>query len=194
MARVIRGPGASRVVPAEVLSARGEAARILERARAEAAAIVEAAQSERERLRAEAAEEARAEAAALLVEAARAKDAALEQAEREVRTLALAAAQRIVGEAVALEPARMAVVVRDAMARARRARAIEVRAHPDDVPAIEAAGLSLVPAGASRVVPDETIARGGCVVRSELGTVDARVEVRLEAMARALGCEPPGRS
>lgn len=193
MARVIRGPGAARVVPVEVVDAREEAARIVDAARAEAAAMIEAARAEQERLRAdarrEAHEEARAEAAALLVEAARARDLAREEAARDARTLALAAAERIAGEAIALEPERIVAIVREAIGRTRRARAIEVRAHPDDVRAIEAASLPVL-----RVVADASMARGGCVVRSELGTVDARVEVRLDAMARVLGCEPPERS
>jgi flagellar biosynthesis/type III secretory pathway protein FliH len=34
---------------------------------------------------------------------------------------------------------------------------------------------------------DPALTRGGCVVDTELGTVDARLETRLDALARALG-------
>jgi flagellar biosynthesis/type III secretory pathway protein FliH len=192
MARVIRGDGrAARVVPGEVVDARAEAQRIVGEARAAAEKIVAAARADAERARTAAHESglanARAELAAALLAAGKARDAALAGAEREAQTLALAAAARIVGEIVALEPDRIAAVVRDALSRARRARGVDVRVHPDDVAMLEAAELG----PAVRLVSDPGIARGGCVVKSELGVIDARVEVQLEAMARLLGCDPP---
>jgi flagellar biosynthesis/type III secretory pathway protein FliH len=199
---VIRGSGFSaRVVPAEIVDARIEAERIVATARAEAVRLVEEARAEAERLREEARAEAerlreearaaalaaaRAEIAEGLVAAARAREAAIAGAEREVQTLALVAAGRIVGEELALSPERIVTIVRNVTERARRARGVEVRVHPDDAVALErAVGASL------RIIPDPTITRGGCVVTSELGIVDARVEVQLDAMARILGCESP---
>jgi flagellar assembly protein FliH len=41
------------------------------------------------------------------------------------------------------------------------------------------------------VIADPTVARGGCVVSSELGRIDAQVEVQLARMAELLGCDPP---
>ncbi|UJR79174.1 type III secretion system stator protein SctL [Sandaracinus amylolyticus] len=191
MSRVIRGPGVPpRVVPAEVVDARAEAERIVEAARREAEALVEGARAECERLRAEARAEGAAsglaQAAALLVEARRARDGALVGIERDAQTLALAAAERIVGEALTIDPSRVITIVRDVIARARRARAIELRVHPEDARVLDGA----IDAGV-RVIEDASITRGGCVMRSELGTVDARVEVRIDAMARMLGCERP---
>jgi flagellar biosynthesis/type III secretory pathway protein FliH len=39
------------------------------------------------------------------------------------------------------------------------------------------------------VESDTAIARGGCVVSSDAGTLDARVETRIDALARALQAE-----
>jgi flagellar biosynthesis/type III secretory pathway protein FliH len=190
---VIRAAGgpSSRVVPAAVVDAREEARRILDAARAEAEALLAAARAESaeigELARRLGLESARSELATSLLAAARARDGAMASAEREVQTLALVAAKRIIGEAIALEPARIAEIVGDVLARARRARSIEVRVHPDDLVSLATADL-----GASvRLTADPEIARGGCVVSSELGTIDARVDVQLEAMAHVLGVERP---
>lgn len=191
MSRVIRGGGATpRIVPAELVDARAEAERLLAEARAEAERIVGEARAEAERLeeaaRAEGLARGQREAAETMLAAARARDETLASAEREVRTLALAAAARIVGEQITLEPERIDAIVRDAIARARRAKSVQVRVHPDDLPALARAGLEGV-----RLIGDAAVARGGCLVTTELGTVDARVEVKLEAMAKLLGCDPP---
>lgn len=190
MSRVIRGGSPPRVVPGEVASAREEAAKILADARAEASRIVAAASTEAERIEREARdrglESARNEIAKALLDAGRARDGALSSAEREVQTLALVAAGRIVGESVPLAPERIGAIVREVLSRARRARNVEIRIHPDDVPALARTALE-----GARIVPDPSIGRGGCIVASELGRIDARVEVQLAAMADLLGCERP---
>lgn len=167
MARVIRGDGA-KVVPGEVVDARAEADRILADARARAEALV---RERREALEAE----ARA-AAHLEVEAAR--RAAVAEVEDAVAALAVAVARRVVGEALEARPERVRALVREALSRVRRASRVRVRVHPADAEA-----LADLPA---ELVPDEALARGDCVVDSDLGEVDARIEVRLEALRRAL--------
>lgn len=202
MSRVIRGgPGgpvepssagatpAPRVVPGEVYDARGEAARIVEAAERQAAEIRATAERDGARIREEARrgglESARAEVAALLLRASEAHDRLLAGAEKELATLAIAAAKRIVGEELAAAPERIGHVVSDVLARARRARNVRVRVHPDDVAALR----KMHPNAA--VEGDPAITRGGCVVETDLGELDARLEVQLGALARALGCDPP---
>jgi type III secretion system HrpE/YscL family protein len=190
VSRVIRGgTPPARVVPGELVDARAEAARIVDDARAEAARIVSDARSAAagvlDDARAQGLAAGRVEAAATLAGAARARDAMLAGAEREVRTLALAVAAKIVGETVALDPERSLVIAREALSRARRAERLELRVHPDDLATLAAALPSV------QITGDTSIARGGCVVRSELGTVDARIETQLAAIAAHLGCDPP---
>ncbi len=182
MARVIRGGG--HVVPGEVVDAHAEAEKILAEAKAQAAAVLSKARAEAEAVEAESArlgrEEAESEAAALLVSAAALRDRALAEAEGTVKELAIAAAKHIVTAELSLSPERIADIVRDVLGRARRARRVEVRVHPDD-----AAHLGEAFSGA-QVVEDAGIERGGCIVRTELGQLDARLEVRLDALARRL--------
>lgn len=174
MSRVIRS-GGDAVVPATVLGAHEEARRIIADAHEEATRI----RSELERRLAEEARvAARAELAAGYVALERARRAALGEAEGSVAALALAVARRLVGEELDAHPERVRATVKDAIDRVRRAGRVRVRVSPAD--AADAEGLG------AEVVEDASIERGGCVVESDLGEVDARIEVRLEALALAL--------
>lgn len=175
MARVIRG-GQARVIRASVTEARDEAARILEEAREEAARIHAAQHAE---LRERAREEARAELATAHLALERERRAVLDETESSIATLALAVARRIVGDALEADPEHLRVLVDDALGRMRRASRIRVRVHPDDAAALH-------PPLPAEVLCDPTLTRGGCVVESELGEVDARLEVRLDALAQAI--------
>ena len=62
--------------------------------------------------------------------------------------------------------------------------------HPDDLKALERGRPRLLEralrAQALQFRADPSVGRGGCIVESELGTVDARLPVQLEAIERAL--------
>jgi flagellar biosynthesis/type III secretory pathway protein FliH len=193
MARVIR---ASAVI--------SEAERILAAARAEAERVVGAAQDEADarraslraelerevreevgrelreeaaRRRAELEEEARAERAAASIAAADSQ--ALRARERDVAALAVAVAEHLVKDAIEARPERVRGLVSDALDRVRRASMVRVRVSPDDLASLR------LPEGVE-VASDAAIARGGCVVESDLGELDARIETRLDALLRAL--------
>jgi F0F1-type ATP synthase membrane subunit b/b' len=90
VARVIRGEGAQ-VVPAEVVDAKAEAARIVKEAEARAQQIAEASRAQ---LLSDARVAARAELAAQLVALERERRAAVEGVEGSVGELALGVARR----------------------------------------------------------------------------------------------------
>lgn len=186
MARVIRG--SRPVVPGPVVDAKAEAARIREGAEAEAREILDAARSAAASVTREADSRGRAAAeggaAALLAEAAALRDGALAAAENEASRLALAAARSIVAGELALAPEKSLAIVRDVLSRARRARRIRVEVHPEDAEEIRGALPGV------EIIPRDGLARGGCIVRTELGTLDARLEVRFEALERALESSP----
>lgn len=168
MAHVTGGDRAT-VVRSEIVEARAEAARLLDEARKRAAALVE---EQRDRLRAEA-------RAAALLEAEAARRMALTQVTDDLAELVVGVARRLIGEALETRPELVRARVIDALERVRRASMVRVHLHPADVPALE--GVE------AEVVPDETLSRGDCVVRSELGEIDARIEVGLDGIRRALG-------
>jgi flagellar assembly protein FliH len=89
----------------------------------------------------------------------------------------------LLAEELALRPEQIAALVERELGSVRRAREIELRLHPDDAQLLEPVErmrerLELL--GSLRVVEDGGLARGGCVLITNLGEVDARLETRLE--------------
>jgi flagellar biosynthesis/type III secretory pathway protein FliH len=187
VARVLHArPGGARVVPAELLDATERARRIVADARTEA-----------DRLRAHAREHGfeagRLEALAGQLTAGQARDRALLEAEGLVVELALAAARTLVQSALELEPERVLDVVRPLLEQVRRAHRIELHVHPDDAPVLRrwlAQALGGDEAEGLRLHEDAELSRGGCLVVTDRGTLDARVEVQLSALQRALSPQP----
>jgi len=186
VARVIHDrPGTARVVPHGIVAATERARRIVAEAEADA-----------ERLRAEARargfEAGRLEALAGQLSAAQARDRALCEAEARVVELALAAAQKLLHRALELEPERALDVVRPLLAQLRHAHRIDLHVHPADASPVRrwlAQALSDdadADAEGLHLHEDANLTRGGCLVVTERGTLDARVEVQLAALERAL--------
>ena len=163
------------ITPGVVFDAQGEARRLLDEARRDADALREAA-------RREGFAAGRQEALARITEDAvrlgvdRARSAAA--AEGELRRLAVRIAEKILARQLTLTPEAVTDVVRQALG-AVRARRVTVRVHPDDLP------LTQEITGAA-FVADPLIERGGCIVDTGHGTVDARLATQLAAIERAL--------
>jgi len=195
MGRVTHGGGGGRVVPAEALDARAEAAAVRAAARAQAAAISAQAEATRDAAVRAGYEQGRAQAAAelaaLLVEGRAQAERLREASAPTVIALALKMAEQIVGRAVTLAPDVMADIVGAALAACRpRGDWVRVRVHPDDAAAVTARRDALAaraPRGAAlEVVADESVGRAGCVIETAFGRVDARLETQLAALERAL--------
>lgn len=131
-----------------------------------------------------------AEVAAARLRLVRERDEVLARAEAQVVDIALAAAKHLVGEALAADPSRIVGIVRPLVERARHAARVTLRIHPDDHAALADACATLGGAeglpSAIVIVTDASVTRGGCVVETDAGTLDARLEVRLGALREAL--------
>jgi len=179
----------ARRVAAAVVDARGEAERIVREARQAADAIVAAAQaSVASRVEAAVREACDAEVARITAAHLALRVGEEQRAERELdRTLEIAAllAERVVGEAIALEPARIGMLATSALHETRGARRMRIEANPDDVPALERL-LADLGQGIAAVEPTTELARGSLVVHTELGRIDARLGPQLTRLAEAL--------
>jgi type III secretion system HrpE/YscL family protein len=163
-------------------------------AREQARAIVERAQEMAVGQRARATEEGRtqgrSELAAELIAFTRERERTLRALEAQTIDIAMQVAKRIIGEELALRPELAAQMARPLLARVRRAKQVTLRVHPDDRAALEpllrheTKGGELP--GGLRLEADASLSRGGCVVISDVGTLDARIETQLDALARAL--------
>ncbi len=185
-------PPEARLVKAREYAAIVEAERVLEEARGRAAALVAEAHAAYESERARGYADGLAEAAV---------GAAEQQLETVARTVAWfgtvedrmvevvsTALRKVLGELEEGELVRRVVHV--AMRTMRNQRQVTVRVAPESVAEVQGrladimadySGISFV-----EVQADTRLRRGGCILESELGVVDASVEVQLTAFARAL--------
>lgn len=156
------------------------------------------ARAEAEQIRLEAAEQGRAEGLAqahLLVEpactllAAAARELTgvheefLRLAETRAVELALAIAEKIVGASLEVRPELVLELATGALRAAGERDHVVLLVNPDDLELLrEAAGdLSAALGGIQRleIVPERRIARGGCIVQTAAGEIDATVQTQL---------------
>jgi flagellar assembly protein FliH len=168
-----------------------------------AQAIIDAARAEAGALRAQAVADGRAEGIRLgrqdaavelepavaaldaaLGEARALRDAIVDDAEKRAAQLGLAIAEKIVAAAIEIEPGRVADVVRGALRGLLDGDRIIVSVHPDDVELVRAAVVGS-PEHPVEILAERRVARGGAVVRTSVGEVDARIAGKLDAV-RAL--------
>lgn len=139
---------------------------------------------------------AQAEVQAQLMEAIAALTAAQQERHRiaqrnesALAELALKIARKVIGEQLAADPALVARIVADTIRELEPSTAIEVHVHPEDVAIIEASRTELERlvqgSGAVTVLADDTVARGGVVLISPVGEVDARIETKLHVLETA---------
>jgi flagellar assembly protein FliH len=61
--------------------------------------------------------------------------------------------------------------------------------HPDDEVLVAAGAAEVLAARGARLIADRQIARGGCLVESDIGVLDATVPARWNQCVAALGSE-----
>ena len=109
------------------------------------------------------------------------------------RTLAVAAthlARQIVRSELATSPALVAQVAQEAIdTLLLSAKHITLRVHPDDHPLVALGAGDVLAARGARLLADAAISRGGVLVESDIGVVDASLEARWRRAAASLGCD-----
>ncbi|MES2890158.1 MAG: FliH/SctL family protein [Pseudomonadota bacterium] len=69
------------------------------------------------------------------------------------------------------------------------ARHITLRVHPDDLQLVTLGAAQMLSARGARVISDTSLTRGGCMVESDIGVIDASVETRWRRAVAAIGCD-----
>jgi flagellar assembly protein FliH len=109
--------------------------------------------------------------------------------ENLIVSLALEVAQKLVADIPITVPV-VEAAVRDALAQVDGTAQFTVRLNPADLELLQNANSpTLKPAEGSdefRFVPAPEVARGGCMVQTRFGTVDARRETKLDLLKRSL--------
>jgi type III secretion system HrpE/YscL family protein len=183
--KIIKGAAEPKLVKKEAYTAVLDAVTILDTAREQARSIVRDAESRAEAIREDARRQGEEEGLARYLDAEAGARQALDRfyagAESELIRLAAAIARKIVAAELRASPDTILQIVREALAAGRKGREIVIRVHPADVPRVRGAfGPDVQVAAADSVEP------GGCVVESEFGIVDARLDTQLRVIERAL--------
>jgi flagellar biosynthesis/type III secretory pathway protein FliH len=172
-----------------------------------AEAVIEAARVEANALRTQAVQDGfvegmqrgREESAASLVpalealrnavdEAISARDAIVDGAEAAAARLAIAIAEKVVAGALEVAPERVVDVVRGALRGMLDGERIVVCVHPDDVDLVRSAGNELADSHIE-IYAERRVTRGGALVRTSVGEIDARIETKLEAVQALVTAE-----
>lgn len=189
------GPAPRRgVLNAEEYDAHQSAKGIIAEAMKKAEEIRTEALHYKEEVFAKAREDAKAEVQARSAEEiARAKMLAgqmLQDSEKEIIELALRVAERIIGADLQRDPDVLLQICTNAIQTTRAQKALTLRVHPEDGKIlrekrprlIEMIGRSLDLA----VRDDADIARGGCVIQTEYGTIDGQIRTQFEMLRNVL--------
>lgn len=108
-------------------------------------------------------------------------DTALSQLDQEVanemQALAIEIARQVVRETLSVKPEIILGVVREAL-QSLPQQAATIHAHPDDVQLLRRYMEEHFDAIGHRVVEDDKVLRGGCLIESAGGQIDAQIQTR----------------
>ncbi|MEA2430434.1 MAG: flagellar assembly protein FliH [Thermoleophilaceae bacterium] len=170
-----------------VAAAEAEADRVRDEARA--AGHAEGLAAGRAEALAEAAPSLSAAVAALA--AVRAMEAdATDRVERHAVDLAMQVAERVVAGTIAVSPERLLDVVRGALRTIIERERVTLLVHPEDLDLMREGVAEVTGALGGiehiEVQEERRVARGGAILRTRVGEVDARIETKLERVRSAI--------
>jgi flagellar assembly protein FliH len=115
--------------------------------------------------------------------------------EEQLIELALAVAAKVVAHEVQTDPTLVVGVMRDTLAELQDATVVRLRVHPDDHDLVAPHWERLCQQrGAEQglLVADERVQRGGCLVETGVGRVDAQLDTRLARVAETFAAVREG--
>lgn len=112
-----------------------------------------------------------------------------DECERELIGLAIEVAQKLVA-GLPISPEMVESVVREALAQVEESAGFTIHLHPEDLALLEKVNspLLLPRGGMDRVnfQAADAVSRGGCLVHTRFGTIDARRETKIELLQKAM--------
>lgn len=111
------------------------------------------------------------------------------KAEHETVDLALAIARKIICREITTDKKIVLNVIKEALTQAAGRETIRIKINPADLEVIKAHDIELSRYfqvdDAIRFEPDHSISSGGCVIETDLGEIDARIEKQLQIVEAA---------
>jgi type III secretion protein L len=188
------GVGDAKILKQDAFAATVEARDILAAAQREAAELIEQTAFERERVLHTARDEGRDQGLAewneVLASAVAGRRRLLESQESEIVRLSVRVARKIIGEELRTHPETIVSIVREALESVRRERMLTIQVHPDLADEVRSRldRLEKLVGGGRQiqVIAEASVEPGGCIIESELGVIDARLETQLRCLEEAL--------
>ena len=109
---------------------------------------------------------------------------AMRRADREMIHLAVAMAERIIRREVRVEPAVLLDMAHAAIERLGDRVTAVIHLNPVDLEAILSDGSGRI--GMLDIVADAELPRGGCMIRTNLGAIDAGIDAQMRELLRAM--------
>ena len=118
----------------------------------------------------------------------------IEGAEPEIVKLAYALAEKVVHQQISMDPNVVVQMAKAAIARLVNRETITVRVNPADIEAMRDHRERMLALGDIehlRLIEDQRVDRGGVIVETESGSVDAKVTTQLDEARRVLNVPAP---
>src|ERR1700752_3440059 len=178
-----------KVLKREVYEASRDARDVVALAQDKAKQIIEEAEQGRNAIREQARQEGIAQGLAewnrIVARASQKADELSKSWEETMLRLSIRVAEKIVGEQLRLHPESIVEIVREVLKSIRPGKHLTIQVNPADAQYARARIDRLKEAlGTSSEI--ENVAPGGCVIESELGIIDARLETQLKCLEDAL--------
>lgn len=182
------------VVESEVYDAHQKAREIIEQAERQAAQLLEKATRERDAVVAASKEAGRqeglAQATEVLLRAKKEAAAIVAGAEKQLVELSLIVAEKIIGSSLQADPESVLAICAQAIESVRQQKELVLRVNPEDAIILRNGRKKLMDMlGRTKdiaVREDPEVARGGCIIETENGSVDAQLKTQLQMLEEAL--------
>lgn len=183
-----------KVLKREVYEASLEARDVIALAQEKAKHIIEDAQRDCDAIREQARQEGIAKGLAewnqILARAHQRADELAKDWEETMLRLSVRIAEKIIGQQLTLRPETIVEIVREVLQGARPGKQLTIQVNEVDAHEVRSRVSRLKEAVSAsseiQVVASATVPRGGCVVESELGIIDARLETQLKCLEDVL--------
>jgi type III secretion protein L len=181
------------LVKHKTFEAQAEAARVLAEAAKKAEEIRTEAERAAEDLRAQAYVEGKEKAALefseIIVAAHEKRERVIAEIEHDVLRLSIKLAEKIIGREMETNRETVVDIVSAALRHMRQQERLIVRVNQNDFAQLNELKSQLAHAGRANFLdlePDPKVSPGGCIIESEVGTVDAQLETQLKILERVL--------
>ena len=114
-------------------------------------------------------------------------------AEKEAVDLSMAIAKKIVGNEIAVNKDVISHVVKEALQKVRGHENIKIKLNPDEIQIVKESNNELKNIANCvediKIIGDHTISPGGCIIETNIGDIDARIEKQFKVVEEAFKTE-----